>query len=210
MELIWSTATFSPSNSKTWSASVVWFSNAMWYWKPEQPPPTTATRSATGTGLCMLMISLTLVLATGVKLIINPLGLRSRARPRSYLPLQYNRTRKRRCKPLFLSRNATYHRISTSRGASLTIGCDDQAQSYSHSRRRNRPGSRRGHASHFGSDGRQVRVGRDRRTLRQLLRPGKKRQPGGCGSRAQESRCPEGPHGDSHCRGRAERKRCVA
>jgi len=30
----------------------------------------------------MLMISLTLVLATGVKLIINPLGLRSRAAPR--------------------------------------------------------------------------------------------------------------------------------
>src|SRR6267378_1234698 len=84
MELIWSTATFSPSNSKTWSASVVWFSNAMWYWKPEQPPPTTATRSATGTGLCMLMISLTLVLATDVKLIINSLGLRSRAHPRSY------------------------------------------------------------------------------------------------------------------------------
>src|SRR6266478_3182843 len=71
MELIWSTATFRPSNSKTWSASVVWFSNAMWYWKPEQPPPTTATRRATGTGLCMLMISLTLVLATDVKLIIN-------------------------------------------------------------------------------------------------------------------------------------------
>src|ERR1700687_82943 len=81
MELIWSTATFSTSNSKTWSASVVWFSNAMWYWKPEQPPPTTATRSATGTGLCMLMISLTLVLATGVKLIINSLGLRSRGVP---------------------------------------------------------------------------------------------------------------------------------
>src|SRR5437588_10356839 len=56
----------------------------MWYWKPEQPPPTTATRRATGTGLCMLMISLTLVLATGVKLIINSLGLRSRAHPRSY------------------------------------------------------------------------------------------------------------------------------
>src|SRR5437667_9211133 len=73
MELIWSTATFRPSNSKTWSASVVWFSNAMWYWKPEQPPPTTATRKATGTGLCMLIISLTLVLATGVRLIINPL-----------------------------------------------------------------------------------------------------------------------------------------
>src|ERR1700704_3915656 len=94
MELIWSTATFSPSNSKTWSASVVWFSNAMWYWKPEQPPPTTATRSATGTGLCMLMISLTLVLATGVKLIIDSLGLRSRAYPRSYQHqhLDYTRT----------------------------------------------------------------------------------------------------------------------
>src|SRR2546421_12003878 len=92
MELIWSTATFSPSNSKTWSASVVWFSNAMWYWKPEQPPPTTATRSATGTGLCMFMISFTLLLATGVKLIINPLGLRSRAYPRSYQHLHYTRT----------------------------------------------------------------------------------------------------------------------
>src|SRR5580700_5474598 len=48
----------------------------MWYWKPEQPPPTTATRSATGTGLCICMISLTLVLATGVKLIIVPSRLR--------------------------------------------------------------------------------------------------------------------------------------
>src|SRR6266568_3772890 len=57
MELIWSTATFKPSNSKIWSASLVWFSNAMWYWKPEQPPPTTATRRAVGTGLCMFMSS---------------------------------------------------------------------------------------------------------------------------------------------------------
>src|SRR4029077_2195349 len=70
MELIWSTATFKPLKSKIWSVSLVWFSNAMWYWKPEQPPPTTATRSATGTGLCMFMFSLTLVLATGVRLII--------------------------------------------------------------------------------------------------------------------------------------------
>src|ERR1700687_2246845 len=109
MELIWSTATFSTSNSKTWSASVVWFSNAMWYWKPEQPPPTTATRSATGTGLCMLMISLTLVLATGVKLIINSLGLRSRADPRSYQLLHYTRTFRRLRNPLFLKRLLLRH-----------------------------------------------------------------------------------------------------
>src|SRR5437667_11724551 len=102
MELIWSTATFRPSNSKTWSASVVWFSNAMWYWKPEQPPPTTATRKATGTGLCMLMISLTLVLATGVKLIINSLGLRSRAYPRNCQHLHDTRT-------LILLRNPMTH-----------------------------------------------------------------------------------------------------
>src|SRR5213594_3471477 len=91
MELIWSTATFKPSNSKTWSASLVWFSNAMWYWKPEQPPPTTATRRAVGTGLCMFMISLTLELATGVRWIINSLGLRSQALLRSYLLSQYNK-----------------------------------------------------------------------------------------------------------------------
>src|SRR3984893_9837658 len=74
IELIWSTATFKPSNSKIWSVSLVWFSNAMWYWKPEQPPPTTATRRATGEGFCIVMISLTLVLATGVRLIIIPLA----------------------------------------------------------------------------------------------------------------------------------------
>src|SRR6267378_4713001 len=93
MELIWSTATFSPSNSKTWSASVVWFSNAMWYWKPEQPPPTTATRSATGTGLCICMISFTLVLATGVKLIIIPFASARGTRPPANLHAYYNRTR---------------------------------------------------------------------------------------------------------------------
>src|SRR5207245_10775391 len=108
MELIWSTATFSPSNSKTWSASVVWFSNAMWYWKPEQPPPTTATRSAAGTGLCIFMISFTLLLATGVKLIINPLGLRSRAYPRSYQHLHYTRTLKCLRNPAFLSYNLDF------------------------------------------------------------------------------------------------------
>src|SRR5260370_37134200 len=112
MELIWSTATFSPSNSKTWSASLVWFSNAMWYWKPEQPPPTTATRRAAGTGLCMLMISFTLVLATGVKLIINSLGLRSRAYPRSYQHLHYSRTFIYLLYPMFLSCYAWYHRLS--------------------------------------------------------------------------------------------------
>src|SRR5260370_26833065 len=103
MELIGSTATFKPSTSNTWPAAVVWFSNAMWYWKPEQPPPTTATRNATGTGLCMLMISLTLVLATGVKLIINSLGLRSRAHPRNYQQLYYTRTFERPRNPAFLS-----------------------------------------------------------------------------------------------------------
>src|SRR6202011_5166771 len=85
MELIWSTATFKPSNSKICSVSLVWFSNAMWYWKPEQPPPTTATRRATGEGFCIVMISLTLVLATGVRLIIIPLASGRRLRPRSLI-----------------------------------------------------------------------------------------------------------------------------
>src|ERR1700740_1345125 len=66
MELLWSTATFRPSKSITSSFSLVWFSKAMWYWKPEQPPPTTATRRAVGTGLCIFMISLTLLAATGL------------------------------------------------------------------------------------------------------------------------------------------------
>src|SRR5208283_3369011 len=55
-----------------------------------QPAPTTATRSAVGTGFCMLMISLTLVAATGVRLIIISLGLRSRNPPRGTLLPQYN------------------------------------------------------------------------------------------------------------------------
>src|SRR6202035_2107120 len=71
MELIWSTATFKPLKSTTSSESLVWFSNAMWYWKPEQPPPTTATRKATGTGVCMDMISFTFTAAVGVRLIIS-------------------------------------------------------------------------------------------------------------------------------------------
>src|SRR5258706_6352458 len=70
MELIWSTATFKPLKSTTSSESLVWFSNAMWYWKPEQPARTTATRSATGTGVCMDMISFTFTAAVGVRLII--------------------------------------------------------------------------------------------------------------------------------------------
>src|SRR5580765_2027881 len=43
----------------------------MWYWKPEQPPPTTATRNAVGAGLCCAIISRTLVDATGVTEIIS-------------------------------------------------------------------------------------------------------------------------------------------
>src|ERR1700722_8976627 len=93
MELIWSTATFRPLKSNSSSVSLVWFSNAMWYWKPEQPPPTTATRSATGTGFCMPMISLTLVLAVGVRLIISSFGLRSQASPRCILPVKYSKPR---------------------------------------------------------------------------------------------------------------------
>src|SRR6266571_3055582 len=173
MELIWSTATFRPSNSKTWSASVVWFSNAMWYWKPEQPPPTTATRSAVGTGLCMLMISLTLVLATGVKLIINPLGLRSQAHPRSYQQLHYTRTLIRVCNPVCLALKRVLSPYS-------------------------------------GSRGRANRLGRDRGTLRQLRRPGKNRQPGRRGIRAQEPCCAEGPHGHGHRRRCAQRERRAA
>src|SRR5260370_36674362 len=166
MELIWSTATFRPSNSKTWSASLVWFSHAMWYWKPAQPPPTTATRNATGTGLCMLMISFTLVLATGVKLIIISLGLRSRANPRSYQHSQYTRILRVPRNPVFLSEIACNPRISTSLRASHTIRCDDNAQSYSYHRRRNRAGRSRCDAPHPGSRGRADRLGRDRGALR--------------------------------------------
>src|ERR1700692_3271132 len=85
MELIWSIATFKPSKSKTCRVSLFWFSNAMWYWNPEQPPPTTATRRATGEGVCIVMISLTLVLATGVRLIIIPLASGRWLRPRSLI-----------------------------------------------------------------------------------------------------------------------------
>src|SRR5882762_994434 len=92
MELIWSTATFKPLKSTTSSESLVWFSNAMWYWNPEQPPPTTATRSATGTGFCIPMISLTLVFAVGVRLIMIS-GPPPRQLPRESLPLDYNRKR---------------------------------------------------------------------------------------------------------------------
>src|SRR5271167_1948574 len=64
----------------------------MWYWKPEQPPPTTATRNATGTGVCMLMISFTLLAATGVKLIIIRLASASRSIRDASLPEQYSKT----------------------------------------------------------------------------------------------------------------------
>src|SRR5260221_9363182 len=64
----------------------------MWYWNPEQPPPTTATRSATGTGFCIPMISLTLVFAVGVRLIMIS-GPPPRRFPRESLPLNYNRKR---------------------------------------------------------------------------------------------------------------------
>src|SRR6516162_6356523 len=90
MELIWSTATFRPSKSITSSFSLVWFSKAMWYWKPEQPPPTTATRRAVGTGLCRFMISLTLLAATDVRLIIMLFGLHRR----NCLQAQYNITKR--------------------------------------------------------------------------------------------------------------------
>src|SRR6267142_2218763 len=123
MELIWSTATFKPSNSKIWSASVVWFSKAMWYWKPEQPPPTTATRSATGTGVCMFMISLTLVLATGVKLIIASFGLRSQAHLRCSRHRQYSKIlRLLHSDPVPVTKRQLVH-VSTRLDASHTIGC---------------------------------------------------------------------------------------
>src|ERR1700724_1986750 len=101
IELIWSTATFKPSNSKIWSVSLVWFSNAMWYWNPEQPPPTTATRRAAGKGFCIVMISLTLVLATGVRLIIIPLASGRGLRPRTLI--HYS-------KPLELLHGAAFQR----------------------------------------------------------------------------------------------------
>src|SRR2546429_6218071 len=126
----------------------------MWYWKPEQPPPTTATRRATGTGLCILMISLTLVLATGVKLIINSLGLRSRAYPQSYQHVHYTRTLIWLRNPMFLSPYAWFCRISTSLDASLTIRCNDPTQSYPHPGRRNRARSSRRDSTRPGSHGR--------------------------------------------------------
>src|SRR5215472_10604099 len=85
-------ATFKPSNSSTSSVSLVWFSNAMWYWKPEQPPPTTATRKAAGTGDCIAMISLTLLAATDVRLIIIPRPPLADSTDEDFLPTQYNIT----------------------------------------------------------------------------------------------------------------------
>src|ERR1700730_1280895 len=80
----------------------------MWYWKPEQPPPTTATRSATGTGLCICMISFTLVLATGVKLIIIPFASASGPKPPAILHAYYSRTLFRPHKGRFLSSNPPF------------------------------------------------------------------------------------------------------
>src|SRR5271154_7470337 len=76
----------------------------MWYWNPEQPPPTTATRNATGTGFCMPMISLTLVLAVGVRLIISSFGLRSQSNPRCIFPVQYSKP----CLQLHMARSPEF------------------------------------------------------------------------------------------------------
>ncbi len=43
-----STSTAAPLRSITRSSSVRWSSNEKLYWKPEQPPPSTATRIMTG------------------------------------------------------------------------------------------------------------------------------------------------------------------
>src|SRR3989442_8196617 len=207
MELIWSTATFRPSNSKTWSASVVWFSNAMWYWKPEQPPPTTATRSATGTGLCMLMISLTLVLATGVKLIINPLASargRTREAINNYIIPELANTRATPRSCLETSGITAFRQAWTLR---IQLRCNDQTQSSPYSRRRYRAGSSRCDLPHLGSYRCTNRLGRDCRPLGQLRRPGKKRQSGSRGIRAQESRCAQRPHGYGHRRRRTQCER---
>src|ERR1700726_2375203 len=81
----------------------------MWYWKPEQPPPTTATRSATGTGLCICIISFTLVLATGVKLIMVPFASASGPEPPAILHPDYNRTAFPPHKQGFLPSNSAPH-----------------------------------------------------------------------------------------------------
>jgi len=104
------------------------FSNAMWYWKPEQPPTTTATRSATGTGLCIRMISLTLVSQRAFKLIIKPLASAQRAHPPSYY-LQENQTSRTALHPVSVMKPPD-QRVSTSGAPSLHT-MHDQTQSYS-------------------------------------------------------------------------------
>src|SRR5664280_2909664 len=45
----------------------LWFSKAIEYWNPEQPPPTTPMRSPAGSGSWVAMISRTLAIACGVR-----------------------------------------------------------------------------------------------------------------------------------------------
>src|SRR6185437_2227179 len=61
-----STNTFKSSKLNTLSIMPPWFSKAIEYWNPEQPPPTTPMRSPAGRGSCVAMISRTLAMAWGV------------------------------------------------------------------------------------------------------------------------------------------------
>src|SRR5207302_2308021 len=137
------------------------------YWKPEQPPPTTATRKAVGIGLCIFMISFTLELALGVKLSIIPLASAPRVVPRrSTQLLYYSKT----SGPPHRSSSGSKHRFSsafsTSANASHTIRCSHEAPLYAHSRRRHRPGSLDRHQAHPGSLRRRDCVGRNLWTRR--------------------------------------------
>src|SRR6185437_2890514 len=66
MSEVESTKTLRPLNSYTLSIMPDWFSKAIEYWKPEQPPPTTPMRKPAGRGSWVAIISRTLLTALGV------------------------------------------------------------------------------------------------------------------------------------------------
>src|SRR5438270_11400291 len=63
MELIGSTKHFTPLASKTMSPARSSFSMSRLYWKPEQPPPTTATRRPEPARFSRSMVSFTIAAA---------------------------------------------------------------------------------------------------------------------------------------------------
>src|ERR1700678_768809 len=66
MSEVASTNTFRSSKPNTLSIMPLWFSNAIEYWKPEQPPPTTPMRRPAGRGSWVAMISRTFFTALSV------------------------------------------------------------------------------------------------------------------------------------------------